>query len=549
MVDRRNFLKTAAAAGSAMALNPVRALGSRYQNSSGFFGVHSFVENHPDAVFIMRTNVDDLFNNEAKKQAGLDFSRSIIIPKETGVPLTHLIPIKPNIRIEHDVSVNVKARKPADSRVEGYKGTDACFVEGVIEGMKELGLSSDQFFIREVNGGSSGGSGDYPSMAERTGAEIRNMGDKVGVISENDLVWVDTPDGIWYRKIPYLWPINAPDTWLLNIGKFKAHSMGLTLNAKNLQGSIAKNYQEHCSAYTAKMDMDYTNHKNPAALADIKANFERHLADGVPRWDRPGDSTWNSGIGMETWASRCLDNNAATPVGLQILEGIYGIDGHFRTGPNPVEQYINDKNGESWEYMTNIIIFGMNAFHIDIVGHWLGGHEPGNLGLFHMSLENGMSKYLDPMNIPVYEWKNGEAVLTPLTDFEQTPLLTYYMQRNYNGQTENYWHLLDEPFDYGTVKVEEPDVSEKPESFVLNQNYPNPFNPNTSIEFSIPNGGHARLEVYNSNGQLINVLVDGYRAKGSHMAVWNTNNHSSGTYFYRFRFGGHSETRKMTLLK
>jgi len=284
------------------------------------------------------------------------------------------------------------------------------------------------------------------------------------------------------------------------------------------------------------MEMDYTNHKNPTAEIDIKANYERHLAEGIPRWDRPGSDTWNSGIGMETWASRCLDNNAATPVGLHILEGIYGIDGHFFNGPNPPGNENNPK-GESWEYMTNIIIFGMNAYHIDNIAHWLGGHEPGNIGLFHMALENGMAKYIDPMTIPVYEWKDGQALRTSLTDFDRTPLLTYYMRRDYHGEPEDdYWHLCNEPYDYRTVTAVE--EIEKPEAFVLAQNYPNPFNPHTSIEFALPSDGHARLEIYDSLGQLLDVLVDGNRRAGPHMAVWNTTNQASGTYFYRFRFGG-----------
>ncbi len=524
-------------------------MASRLQDSSGFFDVHPFVKNNPDAVFIMKTNVSDYMNSQEKKQAGLEFTRSVIVPSETGVPLTSLIPLKPNIRYELGWNVNFQAHKTAQepgNRVQGYKGTDAHFVEGLIEAMKELGMSGSQFFIRECNRNSNG-SDEYVAMGERTGAEVREMADKIGVIDENDVVWVDTPEGIWYRKIPYLWPINAPDSFLINIAKFKAHSMGLTLCAKGLQGSIVKNYQAHCTAYNARMDMN-SAHQNPYAKQTIFNNYRRHLADGVPRWERPGDNTWNSGIGMETWASRCIDNNAATPVGLHVLEGIYAIDGHFFSGPNPAGNENNPK-GESWEYLTNYVIFGMNAFHIDIIGHWLGGHEPGNLGLFHMSMENGLSKYLNPMNIPLYEWKDGGAVMADLTSFERQPLLTYYMQRNWTGDaTEDYWHLIDEPFDYTTVSVEQETV-DQPEAFVLQQNRPNPFNPFTAIEYRLPNAGNARLEVYNASGQLVDVLVDGFQSAGSHMATWNTHNHSSGVYFYRFTFGGHAETRKMTLLK
>lgn len=78
---------------------------------------------------------------------------------------------------------------------------------------------------------------------------------------------------------------------------------------------------------------------------------------------------------------------------------------------------------------------------------------------------------------------------------------------------------------------------------------PNPFNPATSIEFKIPRAGIARLEIYNVSGQLVDVLTDGYYPAGTHMAVWNTTGHASGTYFYRLRFGGYDVTRKMTLLR
>ena len=73
--------------------------------------------------------------------------------------------------------------------------------------------------------------------------------------------------------------------------------------------------------------------------------------------------------------------------------------------------------------------------------------------------------------------------------------------------------------------------------------------PYTAIEYDLPQSGYARLEVYNSQGQLVDVLEDGYRTRGSHMAVFNSYSRSSGTYFYRFRFGGYTRTKKMALLK
>ena len=39
---------------------------------------------------------------------------------------------------------------------------------------------------------------------------------------------------------------NAPNSWNLNVAKFKAHAMGLTLTAKNWQGAHPSPFQSYC---------------------------------------------------------------------------------------------------------------------------------------------------------------------------------------------------------------------------------------------------------------------------------------------------------------
>ena len=123
--------------------------------------------------------------------------------------------------------------------------------------------------------------------------------------------------------------------------------------------------------------------------------------------------------------------------------------------------------------MSNVIIFGKDPFRVDIIGKWLGGHEPGNFGLFHCAIDRGMSTALDPKKVPVYIWDNGEATLTPLDELERTPLLTYYLPRTYGGQTESPYHLCDELFDYNSVTgIDKKVKSSKPDAIVLYQNRP-----------------------------------------------------------------------------
>ena len=542
MINRREFLKAAAAASSMGFSSTVRASTSRRQDSNGFFGVHPFIEQHPEAVFIFRTNVDDMANSEAKLNAGLDFSRSVIVPRseaDGGVPLTHLIPVKPNLTCRGKWD-----SKWSEEKTKGVV-TDAYFVEGCIEGMKELGIEGSQFFISEVNCPEDfeiDGFGDpwnkgAGGVAGRTGAEIRDMSDEVGVMDENNIVWMNIPNGVYFKRIPYINPVNADNSWLLNVAKWKAHGMGITQTVKNLQGTVIHNYQRFGSGYRW-IDMK-DEHKQPTALTDIQNSYNLHK-NTIPRWDRPGTS-WNSGIGMETWAQMTIDSHTVTKPGLNVVEGIYSRDGNgFARGPGD--------DGLSREFLTNIVFFGMNPFYVDNIGHWLAGHEPGNFGLFHVAVERGLMETFNPQAIPVYElFADGTMQLIQLDDIERTPLLTYYLQRDYMGQTEEYYHLCDEPYEYAPVAVN--DSSTEPKAVVLNQNFPNPFNPFTSIEYSIPRAGHVLLEIYNASGQRIDVLVDSSCQAGTHMAVWNTENHASGVYFYRLQYGAFSGIKKMTLVR
>lgn len=87
------------------------------------------------------------------------------------------------------------------------------------------------------------------------------------------------------------------------------------------------------------------------------------------------------------------------------------------------------------------------------------------------------------------------------------------------------------------------------ENFRLSQNYPNPFNPSTNIEFTTPQNGNIKLEVYSITGQLITTLVDGYLNAGTHSVTFDASAFSSGLYLYRLWNGTSSITKNMTLIK
>jgi len=556
-MNRRQFIKAITAGTVATFLDPTATIVKRALSNISYFGLHSFIEAHPEAVFIKRTNVASKMDSESKKQAGIDFANDIFTLRDTpGFPLNQQIAIKPNLTCAS-----------GRSNTEDGMGivTDPYFTEGVMDGMINFGLSADAIYMREGNwlGDSycptERLTSPYIGVAERTGIHLTDFptGRQIFDLSLNtmqegtEIIWKDCPDGVVFNRIGFVAPFNHQNTWLLDIAKFKCHTMGMTLSAKNLQGMCVHPYVHFCEGVSGVKS-------HPAnVLKDFQPDFEnrveelysQHIVDGVPRWDKPGRDV-NSGYGMELWAQRACDSISVTDVGLSIIEGIYGRNGNaFLEGPGP--------GNTAQDFMTNVIIFGKNPFHVDIIGHWMGGHEPGNFGFFHIAKERKLSKTINPSAIPVYIWEDGIPILTPLDKLERFDLLTLYLQRNYNGQNEPYYHLVNEPFNYGpstavesyTKSNSKTTTPEKPSVQVIGQNFPNPFNGSTNIEYTLLNDGNVTLEIYDSRGDLIEVLVNLWQRKGTHIASWDAGQRASGIYFYVFRTSGFEKMGKMILVR
>jgi len=413
-----------------------------------FFSLHPFIEAHPEAVFIKRTNVPVKTDSQAKFNAGSEFAREIFVyGTSSGIPLSHRLAIKANVTYTEGMG---------DTEAGMGITTDVHFTEGLIEGMKGLGFQSNNMVLREGNWLEKGCcaadlySTGYVEMAERTGIHALDFpsGRRITDLATEDLqegtevIWKDIPGGVVFKRIGYVSPYNQEDSWLLDISKFKAHAVGMTLGVKNLQGMCVIPHIRFCE------DVNNTLQHPDHVLEDFQPDFvdrfaalqAQHVQAGIPRWDRLGTGC-RGGFGMENWAQRTCDSMSVTDVGLSVIEGIYGRNGNgFMDGPGPA--------GQAEDFLSNILIFGKDPFRADIIGTWLAGHEPGNFGFFHIAKERGLLNVVNPSEIPVYLWEKNGPQQMPLDSFERVPLLTNYLRRDYNGQTEAEYHLVDEPFDY-----------------------------------------------------------------------------------------------------
>ena len=100
--------------------------------------------------------------------------------------------------------------------------------------------------------------------------------------------------------------------------------------------------------------------------------------------------------------------------------------------------------------------------------------------------------------------------------------------------------------DFTDVSNESKDL---PKDFSLFQNYPNPFNPNTVISYSLPSASNVKIVVYNTLGQTIKILDNGFKQAGNYSVNFTASDLPSGIYFYKLEAGQFSQIKKMILLK
>lgn len=509
-MKRREFIKSTAVAGAAAFGKGCSSMKAAKHSGPGF-DVHPFVKNHPEAVFICLTDVDEKTNAQEIKSWGQKLSKELIVKvPDGGFPLTTKVTVKPNW-----TCAGPKDGKPVVEKMGTV--TDLNFVEGWVGSMKELGLKD--YYIRECACSNTWEVMGYYAMCERAGIDLRPLARRMNVweMKEGEeVIWANVKNGVMMRKIAYQAPMNEPGTFLVNIAKMKTHGMGVTATIKNLQGIGSTRFHNMCTPVDSirRRYGQYLKYFHRNFDKSVKTLYKQHLDEGYPRWARSEPPNRN-GLWMETWCQRILDSYSVTPTGLNIVEGIYSQDGNgFGIGPHPK---LGPYGVTSRDYLSNNVIFGMDPFRIDIITHWLAGHEPGNFGLFHIGIERGFSDVLDPSEIPVYLWKDGKATLAKLVDFKRTPLVTYYQQRDWGGQNEPEFHLCDEPFDYSAWK-NGAKLSECTPSF---RNLGTDNEGRMVSELTVPKKDDVYIDVLDKRGDLIARLRAPDLEPGVHQVVWD----------------------------
>ena len=326
--------------------------------------------------------------------------------------------------------------------------------------------------------------------------------------------------------------------YFISMGGLKGHDLaGVTLCAKNLFGSI-------CT------DMEGRDGElRPTQSAPKGAGLHPYIA------------VHDFAIGNPDWESPMRDMGTYNPLvdlmGHDDLGGkglLFIIDALYATArQNPP---LEEKN--KWQMApfngdwTSSLLISQDFVAIESVGLDFLRTEPTMINVYG-NVDNYLheaSQAHEPPSGAVYDPEGDGTRLSSLGAHEHWNNLTDMQYSRNLGK--DYGIELVTP-QMVTAVTDESAAFALPRSLTL-RNYPNPFNASTVLTFTLLEGEQMRLEIYNSLGQQVALLVDDYRPAGSHKVVWDGRDLrglgvSSGVYFAKLTIDGRQTARKLLLLR
>ncbi len=257
------------------------------------------------------------------------------------------------------------------------------------------------------------------------------------------------------------------------------------------------------------------------------------LFDNTTEVYDPGSDTWTTKASIPTsrWAlSACVVNGK-----------IYAIGGHRDTYVNysVVEEY--DPDTDTWTTKSSMPTarYGLTTSVVDGKIYAIGGaadYPP-------QSCFDAVEVY-DPVTdtwsarTPMPACQFWLSQNSPVVDGKIYVIGGVNLNQELSSKTYIYDTMSETGFERNI---------DNPGGFHLYQNVPNPFNPSTEICYFISSSGHVTLTVFNTAGQEIDRLVDGFTIAGAHQVEWQPDGLSGGMYFYRLMVDEYSETKKLII--
>ena len=231
-----------------------------------------------------------------------------------------------------------------------------------------------------------------------------------------------------------------------------------------------------------------------------------------------------------------------------------GSDYLFRTGRNNEgNKMINCAISNVSEYKYTRYSNYRNV-HMEFINtnFWNMGFDiPYNENSTYTNILKVNPRFVDADNSDYHLEYNSQLIDAGLADMSayNLPELDYYGNPRFFDSKENGTATIDIGVHEFQSITDVEDETITPTKFVLFNNYPNPFNPTTNISYNLGNSADVKISIYNSVGQLLEVLYNNFQTQGKHTIEWNASNESSGVYFYKVEAGTSVAVKRCLLIK
>jgi photosystem II stability/assembly factor-like uncharacterized protein len=247
-------------------------------------------------------------------------------------------------------------------------------------------------------------------------------------------------------------------------------------------------------------------------------------------------ANWNQ---VNNGLNNSMDVHALAVSGNNIFAGAAGYGVYLST--NNGSSWTQKNNGITNVFVHSLLVSGNNIFAGTENGLFLSTNNGSDWAL----LNNGQSSsWVQSLSA------NGTELFAGTLDagiFLSTDNGSTWIQQN-EGLTDNSVLSLDVIGTYLFAGTQShglwkrplseltgisSELKDLPHNFTLSQNYPNPFNPGTVISWSLPSASYLRLTVFNTLGQTIKILENGFKQEGNYSINFNAVDLPDGIYFYK----------------
>lgn len=222
------------------------------------------------------------------------------------------------------------------------------------------------------------------------------------------------------------------------------------------------------------------------------------------------------------------------------------LGGAFTTAGDSVSQKFAIWNEIEGGVPVELFSFAGKQVERSVVLEWATASESNNFGF---EIERTTANNMQNADWNKIGFVQGNSTTNEPRNYSYTDDVSGLLE---SGVTTARYRLRQRDTDGAVTVHNEIEVSlgQLPSSFQLAQNYPNPFNPQTTITFTVPQGGLVTLEIYNMLGQKVATLLhERVAANVAQRVEFNAQSLASGTYYYTLKSGNLSLSKRMTLIR